>query len=140
MPAPESLVEGALSDARGDVFRELMDEGRTYEEAAEVAEAALEERRAEIEKKVRVELVLDRIAEVEEIEVPLHEVNAFIEKMVRAMGEYGARMRQVYKDSNRRAALRRRMRQDKTLDFLLTKADVTAIEREVPEDLGHDHG
>lgn len=139
IPAPESLVEASLSDARGDVFRELMDEGRTYEEAAEVADARLEERRAAIEKKVRTELVLDRIAAVEDIEVPLHEVNAFIETMVRAMGQYGPRMRQVYKDSNRRAALRRRMRQDKTLDFLLTKADVTAIEREVPEDLGHDH-
>jgi len=136
---PPSLVKSSLDDARGDVFRELMDEGQSYEEAAEIADARLEERRPAIERRVRAELVCDRIAEVEEIEVPLHEVNAFIEKMVRAMGQYGARMREVYRDSNRRAGLQRRMRQDKVLDFLLTKADVTAVEREVPEDLGHNH-
>lgn len=139
VPTPDALVEGALKDARGDVLREVMDEGKDYEAAAAEVDARLETKREEIVRKVRGELVLDQIADVEQIEVPPHEVNAFIEQMVRAMGQYGAQMRQVYKDSNRRAALRRRMRQDKVLDFLLTKADVTAVEREVPEDLGHDH-
>ena len=110
-----------------------------YAEASTKLPELLEERRPQLVIALRAELVLDRIAEKEAVEVAVHEVNAFIERMVRSMGEYGARMRQVYKDPGRRTALQRRMRHDKTLDFLLTKAEVTTVEREVPAHLDHHH-
>ncbi len=137
---PETMVTEALDERRGQVLSELMSGGTDYEAAAAKVDEALEAQRAEVENDVRVDLVLDEIAAKEEIEVEVHEVNAFIERMVRSMGQYGGRMRQVYKDSNRRAALQRRLRQDKVLDFLLDKAEVSSVEREVPAHLDHDHG
>jgi FKBP-type peptidyl-prolyl cis-trans isomerase (trigger factor) len=60
-----------------------------------------------------------------------------IEQMARSMGQYGARVRQMYRDPARRASLRARLRQEKVLEFLLTKATVTKVSKDVP---AHDHG
>ena len=136
---PDALVDETLQEQQGEILSELVRGGMEYAEASTKLPELLEERRPQLVIALRAELVLDRIAEKEAVEVAVHEVNAFIERMVRSMGEYGARMRQVYKDPGRRTALQRRMRHDKTLDFLLTKAEVTTVEREVPAHLDHHH-
>lgn len=117
-PVPEGLLAGAVKE--GDAS--------TDEEKAEARTTA--------ETEARTELVLDKIAERENIEVPEREIMALIDQLARSMGPQGAQIRQMYRDSNRRAGLRRRMRQDKVLDFLLTKANVTSSPRAVP---AHDH-
>ena len=67
-------------------------------------------------------LVLDTIGRNEDISIPPAEVNEQIEMMIRTTGPYGEQIRQIYRDPSRRAALARRLRHDKVLDFLLAKS------------------
>lgn len=134
---PPVIVEGAMSGKRNELLREAMQGGAEQDEARAKAEAGLEEHREGVLRDARAEIVLDQVATAENIEVPEHEVSAYIEHIIRQTGQFGDRFRQVYRDPNRRAGLRRQMRHDKVLDFLLTKANVTPIPKDVP---AHDHG
>lgn len=138
---PPVLVESALADKKNELYREaVQDEGLDADEARQKAEGELEQHRDAVLAEARAEIVLDQIGDIENIEVSPQEVNAYIEHIIRQTGQYGDRFRQVYQDPNRRAGLRRRMRQDKVLDFLLTKANVTSISKDVPaHDHSHDH-
>ena len=136
-PLPDSLVDSGTEQKRSTLVTEAVQGGASFDEARADVEGKLDALREEVIAEVRAELVLDEIADKEAIDVDLAEVNAQIEKMVRVMGEYGARLRTAYRDPNRRAGLQRRMRQDKVLDFLLVRANVTTVEQDVP---AHDHG
>ncbi len=86
----------------------------------------------EAEQELRLELLFDHMAELESIEVSTQELGFFIQQMSQQMESYGASLKQIYKEPNQREALRRRMRHDKVLDFLMSKANVTRVERTVP--------
>lgn len=134
---PPSLVEGALEDRRNTLLAEYVQGGDDLDTAREKATAEAEKARAEIEDGLRVQLVLDAIGEKEGIEVEERELAQVIDSMARVMGAAGQRVRQVYRDPGRRASLRARVRQDKVLEFLLTKANVTPVPKDVP---AHEHG
>lgn len=137
---PPLLVESAVADKKAELLREARGEGQSAEEALKHADTAIEDHRADIVADARAEIVIDQIADDENIQVSPRELNAYIEQLVRQMGQYAEQIRQMYQDPNRRAGLRRRMRQDKVLDFLLTKANVTTVEKDVPmHDHSHDH-
>lgn len=121
---PASMVEAEL-DAR----KKSAEAG----DAEDGAEATLKS----VEDSLRISFVLDAVAEKESVEVSEAELNREIEMMVRSAGAYGARVRQMYRVNDRRASLRRRIRHMKVLDFLLTKANVTLVQKEIP---AHDHG
>ncbi|MCK6571070.1 trigger factor [Myxococcota bacterium] len=121
---PASMVEAEL-DAR----KKSAEAG----DAEDGAEATLKS----VEDSLRISFVLDAVAEKESVEVSEAELNREIEMMVRSAGAYGARVRQMYRENDRRASLRRRIRHMKVLDFLLTKANVTLVQKEIP---AHDHG
>jgi trigger factor len=131
---PPSLLEAERKARREDLEREL-DEGA--EDRATRLEAAESESAKNAESSLRLMFVLDAIAEKESLEIEETELNRQIEVMVRGAGAYGARMRQAYRESGPRAQLRRRLRHDKVLDFLLSKANVALVPKEVP---AHDHG
>lgn len=137
---PEALVGAAVEEKKSELISEAVKGGSDFAAARAEADEKAPTLRDEVIREVRVELVLDAMAEKEAIDVEVHEVNAQIEQMVRVMGQYGARLRQAYRDPNRRAGLRRRMRQDKVLDFLLTKANVATVERDVPMHVHDDDG
>jgi len=135
---PDVLVESGMADKKNELMREAAQAGGDAAEA--VDESKLEAHRAEVLEGARAEIVLDQIADEQKIEVSPQEIDGYIEQIIRQTGPYGERFRQVYQDPNRRAGLRRRMRQDKVLDFLLTKANVTTIDKDVPaHDHSHDH-
>jgi trigger factor len=103
----------------------------------EKSEEEREKHRTEVIDALRVQLVLDAVAEKENIEVAERDLSARIDEMARGMGQYGTRLRQMYRDPARRASLRARLRQEKVLEFLLSKANVTRVTQDVP---AHDHG
>lgn len=136
---PPVLVEAGMGDKKNELRREAIQAGEDPEEA--LAEAKMDAHREDVIRDARADIVLDQIADDESITVSAQELNGYIEQIIRQTGPYGERFRQVYADPNRRAGLRRRMRQDKVLDFLLTKANVTTIDKDVPaHDHGDDHG
>lgn len=147
---PPSLVEATIEDHKRDFINKAVREGENVETASKRFEETLETVRAEAEDEVRYTIAIDAIAEQEQVEVDPMEVNAFIEQLIRSMGQYGPQLRAMYRDPNRRANLKRQLRQDKTLDHLLGQANVTQIEKVVPMHQhddhddhgheGHDHG
>lgn len=130
---PPILAESGMQDKKLELARAAREDG----EDAEIDDDTLETHREEVLREARAELVLDQIGDEQSIEVSPREVSAYVEQLTRQMGQFAEQFRQMYRDPNRRAGLRRRMRQDKVLDFLLSQANVTTVEKDVPE---HDHG
>lgn len=134
---PPSMVEGALADQRQQMMAEAQQGGLDLELARRLAEENVDQARTAVLDSLRVQLVLDAIADREKIEVTEKDLSATIDQMARSLGPQGARVRQAYRDPSRRASLRSRLRQDKVLEFLLSKATVTRVTKDVP---AHDHG
>lgn len=122
-------LPASMVDAELDARKKAAEAG----DADEGAEATLKS----VQDSLRISFVLDTIAEKESVEVSEAEVNREIEMMVRSAGAYGTRVRQMYREDDRRSALRRRIRHMKVLDFLLTKANVSLVQKEIP---AHEHG
>ncbi|MCB9525660.1 MAG: trigger factor [Myxococcales bacterium] len=137
---PPSLLNSILEEKKSEAVTDLIRGGTELEAARTEVEGKLAELTKSATDDLRVELVLEAVAEKEGVEVTEHEVTMLVEQIARGAGQYAVQVRQMYRDQNRRAGLRRRMRQDKVLDFLLDKANVTVVNKEVPEhDHGHDH-
>ena len=117
-----------LARATADRKQRDHDHDHACDESAHEASAARE---------LRVDFVLDAIASTEGIEVDEREVNQTIEVQARSMGQFAPQFLQMYRHAERRAALARGLRHDKVLDYLLSKADITEVPREVPTS---DHG
>ncbi len=131
---PASLLEAEREARRKDLESELPEGAEDRDTRLATAEA---ESAKNAESSLRLMFVLDAIAAKESLEIEEAELNRQIEVMVRGAGAYGARLRQAYRESGTRAQLRRRMRHDKVLDFILSKANVTLVPKEVP---AHNHG
>lgn len=133
---PPAITKQAVNERARRLISEAVQSGTAFEEARTEADTKLEALRDEIVTGERGLIVLDAIAEAEDIKVSPQELMGFIDNASRGMGAQGAQYRQMFRDADRRAALRQSLRRQNTLDFLLTKANVTEIEKDVPQ---HDH-
>ena len=92
----------------------------------------LEEMRKELEpharRQVKAMLLVEKVAEVEKIEVSEGELQKRIEEMSRAAGERGPALRKFYARGDAREDLSSQMVTDRTLDFLLERARVKEVE------------
>ena len=129
---PASLVESSLSERRSRAVNTAVRDGKNADEAGkefDEQEGVLDE----VKSSMRAMFVLDEIARAEEIDVSPFDLHQEIEKLAASMGPYAQQFRQMYQDADRRALLARRLKHDKVLDFILTKANVTEIAKDVPE-------
>jgi len=140
---PPSLLSASMDDRRNQLRADAIQSGKEEGEADAEAAEKIEEERENVTLDIRAHLVLDKFSSRENIDVSEQEVFGEIQNIARTTGAYGMQIMQMYQDPNRRAALARRMRHDKVLDFLLTQANVTSVDREVPahdcEHEGHAH-
>ena len=86
---------------------------------------------------MRANLVIDTIADEQKVEITEKDIDAHIDEIAAQMGPYGFQLRQMYAQGGRRSGLRRKLKEDKVLDFLLTEINVTSVTKPVPE---HDSG
>lgn len=134
---PDALVADVLKDQLEERKQALQRQGKSAAEIPALLAAEATEQQGRVERDLRVELVLGALGEAEAITVSEHEVNSVAEQtarqMIQQMGpEFAAQIRQMYRDPNQRESLRRRIRQDKALDVLLDKANLTVVEQDVP--------
>ncbi len=87
-----------------------------------------EELRPQAERRVRMMLLVERIAAAEGITASDEEVGARIEAMVRASGGQAAAVRERYGQDDARETMRTRLVSEKTLAFLLEQADVAVVD------------
>jgi trigger factor len=79
-------------------------------------------------RQVRATLLAEKIAQAENIEVPETEVEERIENLARAAGDRGKNIRQYYSRHDARDELRAQMVFDRTLGYLLEKANVKEVD------------
>ena len=87
-----------------------------------------EELTPQAERRVKMMLLVDRIAVAEGITASEEEVDGRIEAMARASGEQAAAVRRQYGQDWARATMRSQLVSEKTLDFLLQEAAVTVVD------------
>jgi trigger factor len=92
----------------------------------------MEETRKSLEaraaKQVKATLLVERIAQIEKIEVADKEVQERVEQLVRAAGDRAKTAREIYSRPDTRNDLRAQMISDRTLSFLLERANIKDVD------------
>jgi trigger factor len=78
-------------------------------------------------------LILEKIAETEKITVSDDELGGRLENMARELNQRPEALRSLYQREDRLEDLRAQLREEKTLDFLLSQAKIAEIDPPVPE-------
>lgn len=134
----ERLIEDHVFEvAPSMVDRELSylaRRARSQQESSggEAPEQTTEEIREELtpraESRVKMMLLLEKIAAAEGITASDEEVDGGIEAMARASGGQAASVRKHYGQAWARETMRSQLMSEKTLDFLLEQADITVVD------------
>ncbi|MGI9402182.1 MAG: trigger factor, partial [Rhizobiaceae bacterium] len=123
---PQKMVEQEFNNIWGQVTGELERSGKTFEDEDTTEEKAREEYQTLAERRVRLGLVLANIGETAEIQVTEEELQKAIYDQVR---QYPGQEQQVFEyfreHQDAVAGLRAPIYEDKVVDFIMSKADVT---------------
>jgi trigger factor len=131
---PESLVAREQRNLEMEAAAAFEAAGMPHQAALERARQAPEDLRSRAEKRARSALIVDAIAEQENVEVTADELADRIATFVMSgSGRPRERMAEFYAQEENRAALKQVMRREKTLDRLLSRAQEGAAgESETP--------
>ncbi len=122
---PVSLVQSQARVLAQDVAQNLKQQGFNDAMIQEALSHELPSISKRAENQVRASLILESIAKKEKIEVTADDVTAEIKKMAENMKADFERVKEFYdKNENRKDDLEFRMREDRTVEFLLGKAKV----------------
>ena len=129
---PESLVEHQLNYLLESVMRDMIGKGIDPRTEELDWERAREELRVQAEKDVRGSILLERIAEEEEIDISNEEIESEIEAIAQASRQSKEQVRGVLTKQGGERSIANRLRNRRALDLLLENAQVT--EAEWPEE------
>ncbi|WP_456430714.1 trigger factor [Thermosulfuriphilus sp.] len=130
---PERFIEYKIEQMVEQMAQNLQEQGQSFEEAGISVERLRRRLHPLAEQQAKEELILEKIAEKENIGVDGPELEARVEQLVRALGARGEELRGVLATS-----MVPKLIAEKTLRFLLDKAkikqkDDTEIERNETE-------
>jgi trigger factor len=129
-PVPEALVEHQMDSRLDRTVRSLAAQG-VDPRAVNVDWAGLREKQRErAAADVKAELLLDRIATAENIEVSEEDSNQEIERMAERSGESAATVRASLTKQGTLDRMKSKLRSDKTVDWLRSSARVKTREPE----------
>ncbi|KFB09897.1 trigger factor [Nitratireductor basaltis] len=125
--APEKLVEAEFQNIWNQVTRDLENAGRTFEDEDTTEEEAREEYQRLAERRVRLGLVLAQIGEEQGVQVSEDEMQR---SLIESIQRYPRHQQQEIYDFYRQnpqalANIRAPLFEEKVVDELLSKADVT---------------
>jgi len=122
---PQSLVQAQTRSLAQDIAANLRGQGFTDQMIQEALTAELGALKTRAENQVRASLLLDSIAKSEGISVAAEEVEAEIAKMAANAKMESEKVREFYeKNPSRRDDIEFRIKEDRTMTFLLEKAKV----------------
>lgn len=119
---PESLVNHELLVVEGELSEALQARGMPAEQAHEQAHKQHEELRPRALKRAHTALVLDAIAEQEQVVVDDEELARAVGEIVSSSGAARERAAKHYAEEANRAELRRALRREKTSAMLFARA------------------
>ncbi|ACX51638.1 trigger factor [Ammonifex degensii KC4] len=123
---PPSLVEARTDELLEDVVAAAEGRGvpanRFFELAKTTPEEMRERLRPEAEQSLKVRLVLDAVAEAENLQVEEEEVKAEVEKIASLYRQDPERLYRSLEEEGRLELVRGKLRRDKAIDFLVSQA------------------
>jgi trigger factor len=119
---PESLVARETHNVEHELAQSFEAAGMSHDEAHAKARENADDIKTRAEKRSRSALIVDAIADQENIEVTDDDVAERIGQMVTYAGRAREQMAEHYRSEENRAALKQVMRREKTLDMLLNRA------------------
>ena len=132
--APESLVEQQTRFRMESVVREMMQRGIDPRHQQLNWQSAHEELKVQAELDVRSSMLLERIAEAEQISVTNEEIEAEIEAVAAASRQPIEQVRSILTKDGGERSIAHRLRNRKVLDLLRESANVTEGEWEQEKD------
>jgi trigger factor len=130
---PKSLIERHLDSMMSRAEWRLANQGVRIDPQDPERQKIRETFRPAAEKEVRSMLILEKIAEREKIAVSDDELGQRLENMARELNQRPEALRGLYQREDRMEDLRAQLREEKTLDFLLSQAQIKEIEAPAPE-------
>jgi trigger factor len=121
---PDTLIENELLQLRQEMFQHMMSSGMNQLPADFSEEKMTKELRPEAERRVHEQLVLGAIAKKENIDVTSEEMQTRIAQYAQAMRKPVGEVRDQYVKNGRMEGLRFQILAQKTLDFLLSQANI----------------
>lgn len=131
---PESFVEQQTNQRLQTVVREMMGRGFDPRSANMNWEGAREELKGQAEADVRASMLLDQIAEAENITVSNEEVEAEIDAIATASQQPKEQVLAALTKSGGERSIAHRLRNRKALDLLIENANITEAEWTEPKD------
>lgn len=121
---PLSIVEQETSFMIRNIVERITNEGATTDQINERKEDIVNEASRSSKERVKLSYILDRIADGERIEVEESEINNRIESIAGYYNIPSSRFRAELDKKNGAERIKRELRAEKTLNFLLEKAKI----------------
>jgi trigger factor len=121
---PESLITAQTHELTQEFARNLKGQGFTDPMIKEAAEKEAGNLKIRAHNQVAAGLLLDAISKIESLSVSEEDVDQEIKKMITQMKKEEARIKEFYKKKSNRQNLEFRMREEKTLKFLMDQAKI----------------
>ncbi|MBL4732486.1 MAG: trigger factor [Rhizobiaceae bacterium] len=126
MELPKKMVEQEFTNIWGQVEAEMERSGKSFEDEDTTEKESREEYQKLAERRVRVGLVLADIGEKAEIQVSEEEMQAAVYKQIQQYPGQEQEVMDYFKNhSDAIAGLRAPIYEDKVIDFIMEKAEVT---------------
>jgi len=127
---PDVLVEAELENMIENFKTELRVGGSSLEEFGFTEEKLREDFREAAEKRVKEMLIISKIADNENIELSDEELEEEIKKIAQMSGKDEKELKKLYEERNLIGYLRIKLREQKTLNYLLQNAKIKEKELE----------
>ncbi len=124
-PIPETLLAHEVENLLQDFEGRMAQQGVTYEVIGKKKEEIKKEYAEVAVKRVKAYLVLDEVAKAEKISVTEDEVDGEIKAFLLRMGNQGESYKDYLSSDKGRENIKSQMIQDKILDFLYSKAELS---------------
>jgi trigger factor len=121
---PQSLIDRQVENIMARTEVRLARQGVKMDTANLDNQKLRESLRPAAEKEVRSTLILEKVAEKEEITVNDEEMDQKLEKLAAQMNQRVEAVKSYYRKNDRLEDLRAMIREEKTLDFLLSRAKI----------------
>ncbi len=129
---PEALIRQEQENIVRDQWQSLQQQGINV--AGLDQNRMLEAVRPSAERRARAKLILERIANQENVAIDDTEVDAGLARIATHSGRDFAQVKQFYQENNLLEALRRQLRDENTLKLLVDQAEIKAPEPPAPQE------
>lgn len=125
---PASLVQAEAEEMVNDFKTRLRRQGMDPDQVGLDEAKLLEDFRGQAEKKVRAGIVLGRIADQEQVDVGVADVDREIQKMSERMGQPAQVIKEMYIKNNMMPTLHARLLEEKTLQAIRANAIIETVD------------